>query len=314
MEIYETESEIAKRKSWLLSLVVIVLVTLGVLIALQGAALAIVPGLFNITLEDILGLMNGNYDVPNGRMAMLLVQGIGSGIGFWLAAWIISNRIDKANLRWDVQLSRFSLKGGALVVVLTVGAMLFNAFLVYFNNQLVMPEFLVETEAWMKKMELQMMELTKFLTDFQTVPELLMGILVIGILAGIGEEMFFRGVIQPKMHFYTGSAHLGIWLTAIIFSAIHIQFYGFLPRVFLGAVFGYLYMYSGSLVYPILAHIFNNSFTVIMVYLANQGMIDFDLESTDEVSYPVAICGLLVLLAGIFYFKKMNTTGNGELD
>ncbi len=314
MEIYETESEIAKRKSWLLSLVVIVLVTLGVLIALQGAALAIVPGLFNITLEDILGLMNGNYDVPNGRMAMLLVQGIGSGIGFWLAAWIISNRIDKANLRWDVQLSRFSLKGGALVVVLTVGAMLFNAFLVYFNNQLVMPEFLVETEAWMKKMELQMMELTKFLTDFQTIPELLIGILVIGILAGIGEEMFFRGVIQPKMHFYTGSAHLGIWLTAIIFSAIHIQFYGFLPRVFLGAVFGYLYMYSGSLVYPILAHIFNNSFTVIMVYLANQGMIDFDLESTDEVSYPVAICGLLVLLAGIFYFKKMNTTGNGELD
>ena len=314
MEIYETESEIAKRKSWLLSLVVIVLVTLGVLIALQGAALAIVPGLFNITLEDILGLMNGNYDVPNGRMAMLLVQGIGSGIGFWLAAWIISNRIDKANLRWDVQLSRFSLKGGALVVVLTVGAMLFNAFLVYFNNQLVMPAFLAETEAWMKKMELQMMELTKFLTDFQTIPELLMGILVIGILAGIGEEMFFRGVIQPKMHFYTGSAHLGIWLTAIIFSAIHVQFYGFLPRVFLGAVFGYLYMYSGSLVYPILAHIFNNSFTVIMVYLANQGMINFDLESTDEVSYPVAICGLLVLLAGIFYFKKMNTTGNGELD
>lgn len=314
MEIYETESEIAKRKSWLLSLVVIVLVTLGVLVVLQGAALAIVPSLFNITLEDIVGLMSGDFDVLNGRMAMLLVQGIGSGIGFWLAAWIISNRIDKANLRWDVQLSRFNLKGGAVVLILTVGAMFFNAFLVYFNNQLVLPEFMSETETWMKEMELQLMELTKFLTDFQTIPELLMGVLVIGVLAGIGEEMFFRGVIQPKMHFYTGSAHLGIWLTAIIFSAIHVQFYGFLPRVFLGAVFGYLYVYSGSLVYPILAHIFNNSFTVIMVYMANQGMIDFDLESEDEVSYLVAFFGLLVLLAGIFYFKKMNITRDAELD
>lgn len=314
MEIYETQSEIAKRKSWLLSLVVIVLVTLGVLVALQGAALAIVPSLFNISLEDIVGLMSGDYDVPNGRMAMFLVQGVGSGIGFWLAAWIISEKIDKANLRWDIQFSRFNLRGGSVIVAITLGAMLFNAFLVYFNNQLVLPEFLSETEAWMKEMEEQMMQLTMYLTDFQTIPELLMGILVIGVLAGIGEEMFFRGVIQPKMHFYTGSVHWGIWITAIIFSAIHVQFYGFLPRVFLGAVFGYLYVYSGSLVYPILAHIFNNTFTVIMVYLANQGIIDFDLESTDTISYPLAFFGLLVLLAGIFYFKKMNLTGNGELD
>lgn len=313
MEIYETESEIAKRKSWLLSLVVIVLVTLGVLVMLQGAALAIVPSLFNISLEDIVGLMNGDYEVPNGRMAMFLVQGIGSGIGFWIAAWIISQKIDKANLRWDIQFARFNLKGASVVLVITFGAMLFNAFLVYFNNQLVLPEFMSETEIWMKEMEKQLMELTIYLTDFQTIPELLMGILVIGVLAGIGEEMFFRGVIQPKMHYYTGSVHLGIWITAIIFSAIHIQFYGFLPRVFLGAVFGYLYVYSGSLVYPILAHIFNNTFTVIMIYLANQGMIDFDLESTDEVSYPVAIVGLLVLVAGIFYFKKMNLKRDGEL-
>lgn len=314
MEIYETESEIAKRKSWLLSLVIIVLITLGVLVVLQGAALAIVPSLFNISIEDIVGLMSGDYDVPNGRMAMFIIQGVGSGIGFWLAAWIISQKIDKANFRWNIQFSRFNLKGGIVMLAITFGAMLFNAFLVYFNNQLVLPEFMAETEAWMKEMERQLMEMTKYLTDFQTIPELLMGILVIGVLAGIGEEMFFRGVVQPKMHLYTGSVHWGIWITAIIFSAIHIQFYGFLPRVFLGAVFGYLYVYSGSLVYPILAHIFNNTFTVIMVYMANQGMIDFDLESTDEVSYPVAFFGLLLLLAGIFYFKKMNLTRDGELD
>jgi membrane protease YdiL (CAAX protease family) len=313
MEIYETQSEIAKRKNWLLSLVVIVLITLGTLILLQGIALALMPTLFNITLEDLLALMSGDFDVPNGRMAMLFVQGIGSGIGFWVAAWVITRFVEKADLHWEVQQRRLNVKNLIIVLVITLGAMLFNGLLLYWNAQLDLPESLSELEVWMKEMETQLMELTIFLTDFQTIPELLTGILVIGVFAGIGEEMFFRGVIQPKIKGYTNSAHLGIWLTAIIFSAIHVQFYGFLPRVFLGALFGYLYLYSGSLWYPILAHIFNNSLTVVVVYLSNQGLVDFDLESTDTVSYPAAILGLLVLTVGFFYFKKINQPGNAEL-
>lgn len=313
MEIYETDSEIAKRKSWLLSLVVIVLVAFGVLIILQVIALALSPALFGVSIEDIMGLMSGDFSAPNGRMAMFFIQGIGSGIGFWVAAYIISRFIDKADLHWEVQIPRFTWKGASLVLLISLGGMLFNALLVYFNSKLVLPEFMSGLESWMKQTEEQLMELTKYLTDFQTIPEFLMGLLVIGVLAGIGEEMFFRGVLQPKMRLYTGSAHAGVWLTAIIFSAIHLQFYGFLPRVFLGAVFGYLYLFSGSLIYPILAHILNNSITIIMVYMANEGIIEFDMESTDTVSYPAAMIGLLGLLAGIYYFKKINRP-NGELD
>lgn len=313
MEIYETQTEIAKRKSWLLSLVVIVLVAFGILVILQVLALAATPFLFGVSIEDIMGLMSGDFSSPNGRMAMFFIQGIGSGIGFWLAAYVISHFIDKADLHWEIQISRFNLTGAGLVLIITVGGMLFNGLLVYWNSLLVLPESLSSLEQWMKEMEDQLLELTKFLTDFQSIPELLAGILVIGVLAGIGEEMFFRGVVQPKMRLYTGSAHAGVWLTAIIFSAIHLQFYGFLPRVFLGALFGYLYLYSGSLIYPIIAHILNNSITVILVYLANQKVIDFDMESTEAVSYPIALLGLLGLLGGIYYFKKINRP-NGELD
>ncbi|TXE12554.1 CPBP family intramembrane glutamic endopeptidase [Algoriphagus aquimarinus] len=313
MEIYETESEIGKRKSWLLSLIVIVLVAIGVLIVLQVVALAIAPFLFNISMEEIIGLMTGDYSPSNGRMAMYFVQGIGSGIGFWVAAYVIMRFIDKADLHWEIQLPRFNIKGAGLVLLITVGGMLFNGLLVYFNSQLILPDFLSGMESWMLEMEEQLLELTKFLTDFQSIPELLVGILVIGVFAGIGEEMFFRGLIQPKMHLYTGNGHAGVWVTAFIFSAIHLQFYGFLPRLFLGGMFGYLYYYSGSLTYPILAHMLNNTVTVLMVYASNQGMIDFDMESTDTVSYPAAIVGLLVLLAGIFYFKKLNKP-NGELE
>ncbi|TFV96141.1 CPBP family intramembrane metalloprotease [Algoriphagus kandeliae] len=314
MEIYETQREIAQRKSWLLSLVVIVLVSFGVLIVLQGIALGLVPFLFGIGLEDIVALLSGDFSVPNGRMALYFVQGLGSGIGFMVAGYIISSWIDKANLRWDIQLSRTQGKKILITVFLTFGAMLFNALLVYLNAQMELPEALSGLESWMKEMEKDLMEMTMFLTDFQNIKELLMGILVIGVFAGLGEELFFRGVLQPKMHLYTGSYHWGIWLTAAIFSAIHMQFYGFLPRLFLGALFGYLYVYSGSLVYPILAHIFNNSFTVLLVYASAQGWIEFDLESTDTVSYPAALLGLLVLSAGFYYFKKTKPSEHEGLD
>jgi hypothetical protein len=314
MEIYETQAEIATRKNWLLSLVVITLVAFGTLVLLQGISIALVPFLFQVSMEDLMSLVAGNYDIPNGRMALLFTQGIGSGLGFWAASWIVVRFLEKANLDWNKQLSRVNGKNLALVTAMTVGGMLFNGLLMYWNSQMVLPEFLSGVEQWMRDMETQLMELTQFLTDFQSIPELLTGILVIGVFAGVGEELFFRGLIQPKMQVYLRSPHWGIWVTAFIFSAIHVQFFGFLPRVFLGALFGYLYHYTGSLFYPILGHILNNALTLLLVYCANQGFIDLDVQSTDTVSYPGALVGFLVLILGFLYFKKANRGKDEKLD
>ena len=314
MEIYETQAEIASRKNWLLSLVVITLVTFGTLVLLQGLSLAVVPFLFQVSMEDMMSLVSGNYDIPNGRMALLFTQGIGSGLGFWVATWIIIRFLEKANLKWAKQRARVSSKNLALVTAMTVGGMLFNGLLMYWNSQMVLPEFLSGVEQWMRDMETQLMELTVFLTDFQSIPELLTGILVIGVFAGVGEELFFRGLIQPKMQVYFRSPHWGIWVTAFIFSAIHAQFFGFFPRLFLGALFGYLYHYTGSLFYPILGHILNNALTLLLVYGSNQGFIDLDVQATDTVSYPAALVGFLVLILGFLYFKKVNRGKDEKLD
>ena len=306
MEIYETQAEIASRKNWVLSLVVITLITFGSLVFLQGIATLLILVLFHVSFDDLVVLIEGNYQVPNGRMALLFTQGIGSGLGFCFATWIILVLLEKASFRWKTQWSRVSGINLGLILVMTVGGMLFNGFLVYWNSHLVLPSNLAPLEQWMREMETQLMELTRFLTDFQSISELLVGILVIGVLAGIGEEVFFRGVIQPKLQGYLRSPHWGIWLTAIIFSAIHVQFYGFLPRLFLGALFGYMYHYTGSLFYPILAHILNNSLTLLAVYLSNQGFVGIDMESTDTISIPAALGGFLVLSLGFLYFKKVN--------
>jgi len=131
-----------------------------------------------------------------------------------------------------------------------------------------------------------------------------MGLLVIGIMAGVGEEFLFRGILQPKLKFYIGNPHVAIWLTAAIFSAIHMQFYGFIPRMLLGAIFGYLYHFSGSLLYPIIAHILNNVVTVVLVYLNKLGKLDFDIEQTEQIPIYFGIIGLLILFFSLKAFKN----------
>ncbi|MCH6199665.1 CPBP family intramembrane metalloprotease [Aquiflexum sp. LQ15W] len=313
MEIYKTQVPITSKSNWLLSIVVMVLVTFGVLILLQGLGLLLLPFLFGIPLDELAALFTAESSHPNGRMAFLFVQGLGGGLGFLVAGLLISKVIDKANLGWKQQMSRFKFMGLALTLVIMIGSVLFNSLLIDWNAKIVLPEFLSELEQMMRSKEDELMGLTKYLTDFENVGEFLMGVLVIGVLAGIGEEFLFRGVLQPKLHLFTGNAHVAIWLSAFIFSAIHFQFYGFFPRMMLGAVFGYLYLYSGSLVYPIIGHILNNTFTVILVYLDKLGKIEFNIDETDQVSIPIALVGLLILLVGFRVFKEkiQNIESNG---
>jgi len=313
MDIYKTQVPITSKSNWLLSIVVMVLVTFGVLILLQGFGLLLIPVLFDLALDELAALFTGDSSHPNGRMAFLFVQGLGGGLGFFVAAILIAKVIDKADFGWQQQISRFKFMGFALTLVIMVGSVLFNSLLIDWNAKIVLPEFLRGLEEMMKSKEEQLMELTKYLTDFENVGEFLMGILVIGVLAGIGEEFLFRGVLQPKLHLFTGNAHVAVWLSAFIFSAIHFQFYGFFPRMMLGAVFGYLYLYSGSLVYPIIGHILNNTFTVVLVYLNKLGKVEFNIDETDQVSIPIALVGLLILLVGFRVFKEktQNIENNG---
>jgi len=304
MQIYKTNAPIASRRFWFLSLIIILLITIGVMLLMQGLGLMLVPPLFNISLDEMLALFTSPSNYPNAKLAMYLVQGLGSGLSFIIAALIIGKLIDKADFGVKQQINRFKFTGGLILLFIMVGAILFNSLIIDWNANMHLPESMRNLEEFFKETEDQRMVMTKFLTDFESPFEFIIGIIVIGILAGIGEEVFFRGVIQPKMQLYTGNAHLGVWLTAFIFSAIHIQFYGFFPRMLLGAIFGYLYLYSGSLLYPIIAHILNNTFTVVLLYLAKLGKIEFDMEQTEQVSLPYAIIGLVLLILSMLVFKE----------
>lgn len=315
MEIYETRSEIAVKHHWLLSLVLLTLIVFGSLVILQGLALLLVPFIFDIPTDQLLFLISGELDHPNARTAFLFIQGFGGGMGFLLGGFLFTELVDKASLGWQQQFNAVKFINVLLTVPVLFGFMLVNALFIYWNMNLDLPDFMYELENWARMKEDEMMRLTLYLTDFDGLGELLAGVLVIGVLAGVGEEYLFRGILQAKLHRYTGNAHAGIWIAAVIFSAIHFQFYGFLPRMLLGALFGYLYFYSGSLIYPILAHVLNNTFTVIAVYLDKIGLMEFNIEESSEVEWLYVLIGLAIFIISfkIFLANSENNKTNGEM-
>lgn len=154
-------------------------------------------------------------------------------------------------------------------------------------------------------------DLAKHMTDIMltgnTATGLFLNILLIALLPALGEELLFRGVIQSFLKDATRNAHIAIWLTALIFSAIHFQFFGFFARLILGAFFGYLVLWSGSLWPAIAAHFFNNALAVVAHYYMEQGLIteqtaEFGSQASDLGFSLISLILTIVLLR--FLFRK----------
>ncbi|RIV20617.1 CPBP family intramembrane metalloprotease [Fibrisoma montanum] len=243
---------------------------------------------------------------PNGwyeLMALQAVNHLGTfllpSLAYWY--WVEHRTWPQFNRR---PLS--AVAGLGLVVLVVIAFMPFNGLVIEWNQNLRLPQTLAPIEQWIRDKEKDLEGVTKYLTTFRTPLQLIVALLVIAIIPAIGEEVLFRGILQRNLVVWTGNVHAGIWLAAILFSAIHVQFLGFVPRMLLGALFGYLYVWSGSLWVPILAHFVNNGFTVLMVYMYQQKMVPVDIESTDAVPVAAALASLAVSLGILYYFRERN--------
>ena len=136
-----------------------------------------------------------------------------------------------------------------------------------------------------------------------TLADLLLNFIMIGFLAGLGEELLFRGTLQNMILRKYHNPHLAVWLAAIIFSAFHLQFFGFLPRMVLGAVFGYIYLWTNNLWIPAGMHTLFNSITIFGSYLYQHNIIRTDTDELGTSDNPFVIAGSLTLmLLGLSYF------------
>ena len=118
---------------------------------------------------------------------------------------------------------------------------------------------------------------------------------LIGFVAAVSEELFFRGVLQNIFREWFGSPHLAIWLSAFLFSVSHLQYHAILPRFVLGALIGYVYVNSGNLSNSMLLHFFYNSTLLVMTFFIQHGGIDASWQEVGEEGLVLVVISVLVL-------------------
>ncbi len=247
----------------------------------------------------------------------------------WPLEWlrIVDSRKSIVDSRKSIVESR---KTGRLVL-LSIGIMLTALplinLLVSWNEQIRLPESLRGLEQLMQQMEAQADQL---LQQFLTYGNgawwvLLLNLLVLAVLPAIGEELTFRGVLQQLLvsrksktphcaHCLWGPRtvdsreHVAVWVTAFIFSFIHFQFYGFIPRLLLGALLGYALLWSGNIRYSMIMHGTNNALSVLLFYLGtyvwDMSQEQIDALGTEHTWWLTLVCTPLMILQ-IYAFRKL---------
>lgn len=174
------------------------------------------------------------------------------------------------------------------------------------NQQMELPAFLEPMEKWMKEQENLMERVTKLLLTEKGIGALAANILVIAVMAGITEEFLFRGAIQRILEKKLTNHHAVIWTAAFLFSAFHIQFYGFIPRMLLGAYFGYLLYWSRNIWIPVIAHFFNNLWSVLIMSSSSLSENKYLSDNANPLDIlPIAGVALVLFIICTLKLRKM---------
>ena len=183
-----------------------------------------------------------------------------------------------------------------------------------FNDALVFPESLKPLGEWMRIQEDQAAKLTEAFLSMPNPADLVISLFIMALIPALGEELLFRSTLQPLLAKWTNKPIIAIWITAFVFSFIHFQFFGFLPRFFMGAFLGYLFYWSGSVWYSVAAHFANNGLAVCVYYLKQHDLINFstdDLGSGPNATIQVLI-SLCIIPIGLLLFKNISVKINSQ--
>lgn len=263
---------------------------------------------FNSSFEGMVESFQ-DYDDPKTIGLLKYVQALTSFgmfiVAAFAAAWAISERPFRY-LRIDSIPNGYIL---IIVIVLMVFTLPMNNYLTWLNAKLQLPEGLSWLQTYFETKEEQMEGvMIKFLT-VEGIGGLLLNLLIIAIIPAIGEELIFRGLVQPILIKGLKNVHYAVILTAFIFGILHFQFLSFLPRFILGIILGYIYVFTRSLWYPIIAHFVNNAVAVVFYFLyyserAGDGMDQLGKPGHTSILTLLSFIVVCVLLWVLWKEKK----------
>ncbi len=256
-----------------------------------------------VGLTDLLGfgaLLDGSaINTPEGITVMKVSQMVQTIVMFLLPAILLALVFSPTPLAY-LGINRGAMaKTFLLTLLLALSISPVIRLLSDINELIPMPQWALETEARVEK-------LTIAFLGVKTIGGLVFNLFLVAVLPAIAEEFLFRGLFQRIFSDWTKNDHLAIWLSAALFSAVHFQFQGFIPRLFLGGLFGYLFLFSKSLWVPIFAHFINNSMVVLAFYLYKTGTITQNPETyeADLVSPWTILISLLAVGLVLYTIHK----------
>ncbi|MDA0728300.1 MAG: CPBP family intramembrane metalloprotease [Bacteroidetes bacterium] len=269
-------------------------------ITLSMLAAAAVVGVLWVTGGNVEGMMAmASPEVLMDRANILVLNNANQLVGFLAGAWLFAALVGRSHLGgFFMKRPNGIMWLWAAVVAVCASPLLDLTYRI--NEWALVPGS--SLHAWAGSLEAQAAVLTQRILTFSSPVEGVAVLFSVALLPALCEEWLFRGALQPVMVRATGQVHLGIWLTAAIFSAIHMQFFGFLPRMILGALFGYLVVYSGSIWPAILGHFINNAGVVVTAWVMGPEWLETGLEPQPLSTWAWfdwawAIAGIGVLLS-----------------
>ncbi len=280
---------------------------------------AIIKFHYGINLFSDTNILN-DFNDPAAINSMKLLQILSGGIGLFIVPAFVAAYFFDSDFLEFLGLKKSGLFISLLLVITILFASIpFINWMVEINSRLKLPSSFAALEEWMKSSENEAARLTEAFLSGSSITSLLTNIFIVALLPALGEELFFRGILQRVFSQMTKNNHVAILITATIFSAIHLQFYGFFPRMMLGIFLGYLLLWSGSLWLPVFAHFINNAAAVVFSFLQQQNKISFDPEELGTASdekmmllSSIILTSLLIYL--VFRFEGKRKTSDSQVN
>ncbi len=175
------------------------------------------------------------------------------------------------------------------------------------NSRLVLPDSWVRLSEWIAQSEEGAQKLVTMLTESNHGTGFIINVVLLALLPAIGEEWLFRGHLQKYFTGWTKNIHVAVFITSLLFAAMHLQFMTFLPRFFLGMILGYLFYYGGNLWYSIIGHFTNNFLALLFMHVTDAETVvasQTELQQGVNFSWGVALSGLGVV--ALLFLVKHN--------
>jgi uncharacterized protein len=287
------------RKPVVSILITLAIVAIGFQIIGPVVGIMVTFPLFEGTFQEYSDALANPMKYPSFKQSLLIMQGCATLFGMIIIPYYFLSKQGRS-LK-DLFSGPVYGQPAFITIMLVIVFMGVNSMVMQWNQSIDLPFGMDE---WAKEIEDKLAEAVEYITRFDSVGHFVLAFVVIAVLPAIGEELVFRGLIQNDFYRATGNAHVAIWISAILFSAIHLQFLGFVPRLLLGAMFGYLYFWSGNLWLAVLAHFVNNGFTVLALYLYQRGSFPINLEDETVTTPWQAVVFSAIFSALLLYAYK----------